>query len=176
MEEVNYFLGLFIEQTNNVQIRSKSTNLMSSIFYWMLCFISQRREEIILVLITFSFFNTISIILNISTTNFEKIFSCWLRPLRVTLFMLSAVFMFSSNSISKQNITRLKISGWSKVKTLPWPSLLFWVSVSYQLTHFMLLVSFYTSWKYQKTRGFLIFSGGIERDQCRDMCWKKLHY
>ena len=29
----------------------------------------------------------------------------------------------------------------------------------------MLLVSFYTPKKYQKTRGFLIFSGGIERDQ-----------
>ena len=125
MEEVNYFLGLFIEQTNHVQIRSKSTNLMSSIFYWMLCFISQRREEIILVLITMSLFNRISIILNIYTKNFEKVFSCWLRPLRVTLFMLSAVFMFNSNSMSKQNITRPKIWGGSKVKTLPWPALFF---------------------------------------------------
>ena len=149
---------------------------MSWIFYWMLCFISQRREEIILVLITISLFNRISIILNIYTKNFEKIFSCWLRPLRVTLFMLSAVFMFNSNSMSKQNITRPKIRGGSKVKTLPWLALFFWVSVSYQLTHFMLLVSFYTSWKYHKTRGFLSFSGGIERDQCCDMCWKNLHY
>ena len=32
------------------------------------------------------------------------------------------------------------------------------------LTHFISLVSFYTPWKYQKMRGFLIFSGGIERD------------
>ena len=32
-----------------------------------------------------------------------------------------------------------------------------------QLTHFMPLVSFYTPWKYQKTRCFLIFSGGVER-------------
>ena len=32
------------------------------------------------------------------------------------------------------------------------------------LTHCMLLVSFYTPWK-QKTKGFLIFSGGIERKQ-----------
>ena len=121
MEEFNYFLGLFIEQTNHVQIRSKITNLMSSIFYWMLCFISQRREEIILLLITMSLFKRISIILNIYTKNFEKVFSCWLRPLRVTLFMLSAIFMFSSNSMSKQNITRLKISGGSKVKLCPGP-------------------------------------------------------
>ena len=32
------------------------------------------------------------------------------------------------------------------------------------LTHFMLLVSFYTPRKHQKTTGFLIFSGSIERD------------
>ena len=31
------------------------------------------------------------------------------------------------------------------------------------ITHFMRQVSFYTSWKHQKTRGFLIFSGNIER-------------
>ena len=31
------------------------------------------------------------------------------------------------------------------------------------LTHFMPLASFYTSWKYHKTRGLLIFSGGIKR-------------
>ena len=40
------------------------------------------------------------------------------------------------------------------------------------LTHFMSLVSFYTPWK-GLTKGFLMFSGGIERDQrheivCRD--------
>ena len=35
-------------------------------------------------------------------------------------------------------------------------------------THFMPLVSFYTPWKHQKTRGFL-FSGGIEREQCHVM-------
>ena len=33
------------------------------------------------------------------------------------------------------------------------------------LTYFMPLVSFYTPEKHQKTRGILIFSGGIERDQ-----------
>ena len=30
-------------------------------------------------------------------------------------------------------------------------------------------VSFYTSWEYQKTRGFLMFSGAIEKDQCQEM-------
>ena len=36
---------------------------------------------------------------------------------------------------------------------------------SYQLTHFLPLVYFYTPWKHQKTFCFLMFSGGIERDQ-----------
>ena len=33
------------------------------------------------------------------------------------------------------------------------------------LTRYMPLISFYTSWKHQKTRRFFRFSGGIERDQ-----------
>ena len=36
------------------------------------------------------------------------------------------------------------------------------------LTYFMQLVSFYTPWKHQKTRGFLMFAGGVERDK-----WKQ---
>ena len=39
------------------------------------------------------------------------------------------------------------------------------------LAHFMPLISFYTPWKNQKTKGFLIFSRGIERD--RGMKWVK---
>ena len=31
------------------------------------------------------------------------------------------------------------------------------------LTHFMPMIYFYTPWKHQKTIGFLMFSGGIER-------------
>ena len=41
--------------------------------------------------------------------------------------------------------------------------------VSYSLIHFMPLVSFYTSWKHQKISGFLMFLGGIERDQWHAM-------
>ena len=37
------------------------------------------------------------------------------------------------------------------------------------LTHFMSLVSFDTPGKCQKTKGFVIFSGGIERDQWHEM-------
>ena len=33
----------------------------------------------------------------------------------------------------------------------------------------MPLVSFYTPWKHQETKGFLIFSGCIERDEWHDM-------
>ena len=41
------------------------------------------------------------------------------------------------------------------------------------LTYFTLLVSFYTPWKYGKTRGFPMFSGGIERDQWQEKVFKK---
>ena len=37
------------------------------------------------------------------------------------------------------------------------------------LTHFMPLISFDTLWKHQKTRGFLMFSEGIKRDQWHEM-------
>ena len=37
------------------------------------------------------------------------------------------------------------------------------------LTHFMPLVSFYTLWYYQKTSGFLMFPGAIERDFSHEM-------
>ena len=37
------------------------------------------------------------------------------------------------------------------------------------LTHFMPLISFDTPWKHQKTRGFLMFSVGIKRDQWHEM-------
>ena len=35
----------------------------------------------------------------------------------------------------------------------------------------MPLISFDTSWKHQKIRGFLILSGGIERDQWHEEYW-----
>ena len=38
-----------------------------------------------------------------------------------------------------------------------------------KLTHFMPLVSFYTPSKHQKTFGFLMFLGGIERGQWHEM-------
>ena len=45
---------------------------------------------------------------------------------------------------------------------LCWLSLQFTLSTySTILTHLMPLISFYAPWKYHKTRGFLIFSGGI---------------
>ena len=40
-----------------------------------------------------------------------------------------------------------------------------WDSVKY----FMPLISFDTPWKHQKTKGFLIFSEGIKRDQWHEM-------
>ena len=40
---------------------------------------------------------------------------------------------------------------------------------TYSLIHFMPLVSSYTSWEYQKTSAFLMFSWGVERDQWHEM-------
>ena len=49
----------------------------------------------------------------------------------------------------------------------------FWMKQKFKnpfwLTRFMLLVSFYTPSNHQKTFGFLMFSGGIERDQWDEM-------
>ena len=41
------------------------------------------------------------------------------------------------------------------------------------LAHLLPLAFFYTSWKYQKTKGFLLFSRSIEKDH--DMKWVRLH-
>ena len=38
-------------------------------------------------------------------------------------------------------------------------------SLIFTFTHFMLLVSFYTPWKYQKVYDFQMFAGCIERDE-----------
>ena len=47
-------------------------------------------------------------------------------------------------------------------------------SVFLTQTHLMPLGSFFTSWKHQKTRGFLMFSGDTERDQWHEMGNNKL--
>ena len=44
------------------------------------------------------------------------------------------------------------------------------------LTHFMPLVSLYTPWKHQKTSGFLIFLGGIERDHWQHISYQERLY
>ena len=40
---------------------------------------------------------------------------------------------------------------------------------NWSLTHFMQPVSFYTTWKQQKTRSFLKFADGIEKDQWHEI-------
>ena len=45
-----------------------------------------------------------------------------------------------------------------------------WLSIEYfTLTHFMPLVSFDTPSKHEKTKGFLMLSGGIEKYQWHEM-------
>ena len=44
-----------------------------------------------------------------------------------------------------------------------------WIITFLHSIDFMPLVSFDTPWKYQKTSGFRMFSGGIERDQCHEV-------
>ena len=40
---------------------------------------------------------------------------------------------------------------------------------SSSLNHFVALVSFYTTLKHRNTKGFQMFSGGIERDQSHEI-------
>ena len=42
-------------------------------------------------------------------------------------------------------------------------------ATEFLLTRFVPLLSFETPWKKQKTFGFLVFSGGMERDQWHEM-------
>ena len=45
----------------------------------------------------------------------------------------------------------------------------FIILLTNRLTDFMPLISFYTPWKHQKTKGFLMFSAGMERDQWHEV-------
>ena len=45
---------------------------------------------------------------------------------------------------------------------------------SKRLTFFLPLIDFHTPWKHQKTRGFLVFSGGMERHRWHKKCKKKV--
>ena len=45
----------------------------------------------------------------------------------------------------------------------------FTMVIIFVLTHFVPLASFYTPCNYQKTRAFLMFTGGIERDQRHEL-------
>ena len=65
-------------------------------------------------------------------------------------------YMLMSVTESKQEINKKKVKMFRK-------------GMLVSLSHYMPLFSFYTSWKHQKTRGFLMFSGGIEREQWHEM-------
>ena len=41
--------------------------------------------------------------------------------------------------------------------------------VTKKMNRFVQLISLYTPWKPQKTSGFLMFSGGLEREQWHEM-------
>ena len=57
------------------------------------------------------------------------------------------------------------LKSWSNIKII-------YNCLTTHLTHFMPLISFDTPWKHQNTSGFLIFSGGIKRDQWH--AWNEL--
>ena len=52
----------------------------------------------------------------------------------------------------------------------------FWYSATIAAKYFYLkivtIVSFYALWKHRKTKGFLIFSGGMKSDHCNYFCLK----
>ena len=49
------------------------------------------------------------------------------------------------------------------------------VELNFTITHLVPLVYFHTPWKYQKTKGLLVFSGGIERDHWHEMSFRILY-
>ena len=86
-----------------------------------------------------------------------------LRHKRVTVFYFFASFCNASQMIYCRWLTWASkyIMGYFKLEWKTLRSRFSWRKDT--LTHFISLVSFYIPWKYQTTRGFLIFSGGIER-------------
>ena len=69
--------------------------------------------------------------------------------------LLTEIFIICANYPGTDNLTALV------------PIFLF-ISF-YLLIQFMLSVFLYTPWKYKKTSRFLMFLGGIERDQCHEI-------
>ena len=70
-------------------------------------------------------------------------------------------------------VKEIPIYFWYKSKRYSLPDHLHLLQISIWITqfftYFMPLVSFDTPWKHQKTNAFLMFSGGVERDQWHEM-------
>ena len=76
---------------------------------------------------------------------------------------LKTVFTDQSFAVSKDDGNRIRT--FSKKFSFHFISSFQTIMNTKSLTHFMPLISFDTPWKRPKTSGFLIFLGGIKRDQ-----------
>ena len=98
----------------------------------------------------------------------------------------SGVFIVSSEHIShllsvyivdfEQPATLLRVTLLHGYFSRFWNCINGWVSLIYcfwrniwGLTHFWPMFPFYTPWKQQKTKGFLVFSGGIKSEHWPEM-------
>ena len=86
-------------------------------------------------------------------------------PERILSPVSILVIFYYYTIVARYYITFCKcFSKFSSFTGIKWEE---WCAID--LTHFMLLVSFYTPWIHQKRFAFLMFSGGIERDRWLEM-------
>ena len=95
--------------------------------------------------------------------NFEKRFGSTLEILSYLDFEIIRYWIYRNYLIIELMIQKLRVA----FKIHLYVSTIFKIMPS-TLSHFMPLVSFYTPWKHQKTRCFLIFLGGAERSVAWD--------
>ena len=73
------------------------------------------------------------------------------------------IYFWKWLTLTKNGVNIIKKRLWRKIQPC---SISDWTN---WLAHFMPLVSLDTPWKHQKTKGFLMFSEGIESDQWHEM-------
>ena len=84
------------------------------------------------------------------------------KKLQLSLKLISQNQSVTWRLISQNwSVTLIVVFRKKKTSTL---MLILMNQLTWQLTHFMSMISFDTPWKHQKTSGFLMFSGGTEKD------------
>ena len=104
-----------------------------------------------------------------------SILDIWLDPEYTSVFNSSAILRFGIQHFWCSDYSRVRLDQMYVKFCIELLTLIIYEDslfgrqdqqkYSFKLTHFMPMISFDTPWKHQKTRGFLMFSGSIKRDQ-----------